>query len=92
MKLYIEMWKLLLISTFLFFTGCSISDYPSDINPVEPIGNFKLGHLVVKADNTQKGFFSRDASEQILENTLKKSYQIHSASKMEIIFSIYLLL
>ena len=72
MKLYIEMWKLLLISTFLFFTGCSISDYPSDINPVEPIGNFKLGHLVVKADNTQKGFFSRDASEQILENTLKK--------------------
>ena len=72
MKLYIKMWEPLLITTFLFFTGCSISDYPSDINPVPSIGNFKLGHVVVKAENAQKGFFSRNASEQILENTLKK--------------------
>ena len=76
MKLYIEMWKPLLISTFFFFTGCSISDYPSDISPIQPIENFRLGHLVVKAENTQKGFFSRKASEQVLEDTLKNKLLI----------------
>ena len=71
MKLYINVWKPLLISAFLFFTSCSISDYPSNITPVQPIENFKLGHLIVKAENTQRGFFSRNASEEILEHTLK---------------------
>ena len=72
MKLYFEMWKPLLILTFFFFTGCSISDYPSTITPAQPIGDFKLGHLVVKAETAQKGFFSRNASKTVLEETLKK--------------------
>ena len=80
MKLFIKVWKPLLISAFLLFTGCSISDYPSDITPVQQIENFKLGHLVVKAENTQKGFFSRNASEEILESTLKKKL-LNSLSK-----------
>ena len=57
---------------FLLCFACSISNYSKEIPTIPNIGNFKLGHLVVKAENAQKGFFSRNASKQTLEKTLKE--------------------
>ena len=72
MKIYLNLKQYSIIIIFLFSSACSISNYPTEIPTIPNIGNFKLGHLVVKAENTQKGFFSRNVSEEILEKTLKE--------------------
>ena len=43
--------------------------------PIEPIGDFRLGHNVVLATGTTEGPFSRDATEQELEAALSSEIE-----------------
>ena len=43
--------------------------------PVDPIGDFRLGHNVVLATDTTEGPFSRDATEQELEAALRSEIE-----------------
>lgn len=43
--------------------------------PIEPIGDFRLGHNVVLATGTTEGPFSRDATEQELEAALNSEIE-----------------
>tara|TARA_B110000483_G_C18202740_1_gene546025 strand:- start:698 stop:1249 length:552 start_codon:yes stop_codon:yes gene_type:complete len=72
MKIYLNLKQYSIMILFLLCSACSISNYSKEIPTIPNIGNFKLGHLVVKAENAQKGFFSRKASKQTLEKTLKE--------------------
>jgi hypothetical protein len=72
MKIHLNLKQYSIVIILLFCSACSISNYPTEIPTIPNIGKFKLGHLVVKAENAQKGFFSRNASEEVLEKTLKE--------------------
>jgi len=49
----------------------SCGETPATISAPEPIGDFKLGHLVVFAKNAQMGPLSREASPEELEAALR---------------------
>ena len=52
-----------LLAVLLFATACA--DATRDLaDPVEPLGNFKLGHAEVVAPNLQKLLISRDATKE----------------------------
>lgn len=46
----------------------------ADVKPVDQLGNWRLGHLIVKADDALLGPLSRKASEEELETSLRNAF------------------
>ena len=56
-------------AALLFLAACA--NRANLLEPVEPIGDFRLGHNVVVAKDTTEGPFSRNEEEAELETALR---------------------
>ncbi|MFV0359225.1 hypothetical protein [Tropicimonas sp.] len=67
--------RLVALAILSFLAGCAGSSEQVAMRQVEPLGAFKLGYVVVVADNAQKVQPSRNVTEAEWENAMKAALE-----------------